>query len=436
MPQKPGVYVFRNKENKILYVGKAKNLKSRVSSYFLKKADLGEKTKSLVSLIEKIEITIVESELEALLLEAFFINKYQPKYNIRFSDDKSYIRIKINKKDKYPPVLLVHKESDPNTTYFGPYPNGRAVRLVLRTIRKAFPYVSTKNHAKRICLYNHLGLCPCPPIFASKTLEKEYKHNIKNIIRIFEGEASKIVAELERARNKYSKNENYEKAKELQEKIYALKTITEPFHKPFEYEINPNLRSDMRQKELNELKQVLTPHLGSESSTQLGNLDRIECYDISNTQGTNATGSMVVLTNGEIDKSEYRRFKIKKDGKPNDFEMMGEMLTRRFKKLDWTEPNLVIVDGGKGQVSSALKTLASTDLEYPIIGLAKRVETIVIPAIKQHGEKISGIPESLFTEISLPKNSKALHLIMRIRDEAHRFAITYHRKLRNKSSFL
>ncbi len=403
-----------DEKNKVLYVGKAINLKSRVSSYFAK-SGLGEKTKLMVSKINRIRIITVESELEALLLEAFYIKKYKARYNVKLADGKAYVLIKINLKDKYPAVLISRKKDDLDSVYFGPYPNSSAVRTVLRVIRKAFPYQSVLNHPKKTCLYNHIGLCPCPNVYDSPVLQKEYKKNIKNIIRILEGKSKKILIELEKKRDKRSETENYEVALELQRKINALKVITEPFLRPHEYDLNPNLRQDIRAKELAELIEIL-----NDSKLKIKKLDRIECYDISNIQGTNATGSLVVLTKGEIDKSQYRKFKIKRKNTPNDFAMMEEVLRRRFNRTDWEIPNLIVVDGGKGQVTSALKALVASNVNIPIVGLAKREETIIIPIRKN------------FKEILLPKNSKALHLIMRIRDEAHRFAITYHKHLRSK----
>lgn len=418
LPEKAGVYLYSDKNNEILYVGKANNLRSRVSSYFVKSAQLGEKTRHLVMQVEKIKVVIVESELEALLLEAFYIKKYRPKYNIRLTDDKSYVRIRITIKDPYPTITMSRREDNKNSMYFGPYPSSWAVKLVLKTIRKVFPFQSTPNHPKRMCLYNHIGLCPCPPVFDSPELKKAYRKNIKGIIRILEGQSPKILKELQKTRDEFSKKELYEEANTIQKKINALQVITEPYHKPFEYDVNPNLRIDLRQIEINELKKNLT-----DNGLFVRHLHRIECYDISNTQGTHATGSMVVFTDGEKNSSQYRRFKIKKDGTPNDFAMIQEMLTRRFKRTGWDMPDLVIVDGGKGQITSALKALTVNNINIPLIGLAKREETIIIPE------------ETEFKEVLLPKNSKALHLIMRIRDEAHRFAITYHRLLRSKFSF-
>lgn len=429
MPEKAGVYVYTDKNNNVLYVGKANSLRSRVTSYFAKSAVLGERTQLLVDKVHKIKITMVESELEALLLEAFYIKKFRPKYNVRLSDDKSYIRIRITAKNDYPAVLLARRDppagGDKRSIYYGPYPNAGAVKLVLKTIRKVFPYQSTYNHPKSICLFNHLGLCPCPPVFDSQILKKEYRKNIRGIIKILEGKSHNIMRQLERQRDLLSKNEEYENAFSVQKRINALSIITKPHHKPFEYDINPNLREDTRYQELSELMQILNPH-----GLNLTKLHRIECYDISNTQGTHSTGSLVVFEDGEKKSSQYRRFKIKKDGTPNDFAMIQEVLTRRFKREGWEMPDLVIVDGGKGQITSALKAMALNNVSIPLIGLAKREETIIIPQSSP-----LTLDASPFTEVSLPKNSKALHLIMRIRDEAHRFAITYHRLLRSKLSF-
>jgi len=415
LPSRAGIYIFLDKDKHVLYVGKAKDLKARVLSYFTSPAQLGEKTKLLVSHIYKIKVTFVETELEALLLEAFYIKQYKPKYNIKLMDGKAYLLIRITMKDNYPKVLLARREDDPQSLYFGPFPSSLSVRLVLKIIRRIFPYQSVLNHPKRICLYHHLGLCPCPEMLDSLNMKKEYRKNIRGIIKMLEGDSKKLMAEFEKKRDKLSKEERYEEALLIQQKIKALSIVTTPFHKPFEYDVNPNLRIDIRTAELTELIGVLNEH-----NYKLTTLHRIECYDISNTQGVYATGSMVVFTDGEKDSSEYRRFKIKKDGKPDDFAMMQEVLKRRFHREEWEMPNLVIVDGGKGQVSSAHETMQETRIHIPLIGLAKREETIVIP--NKEG----------FTEISLPKNSKALLLLMRIRDEAHRFAITYHRKLRSK----
>jgi excinuclease ABC subunit C len=449
---------------------------------------LGEKTRLLVSQIKKIRITIVESELEALLLEAFYIKKFNPRFNIRLTDNKAYILVRITIKDSYPKVLLSRRMENPNDLYFGPFPNSSAVKLVLKIIRKVFPYQSVINHPKRICLYNHLGLCPCPPVNDTPKLRKIYNKNIEGILRVFKGEAKKIISEFEKERNKLSKNEDFEKAAILQKRINALSYITQPFHKPYEYDLNPNLRSDIRQQELENLKNTL-----ASNGCGIVSLERIECYDISHIQGTNTVASMIVFLQGEKEPSQYRKFKIRSLKKrnvvapssqiqslsepyvPNDFASMQEILTRRFRHEEWSKPGLIIVDGGKGQVSAAINALHNINLEIPLIGLAKREETIVIPVIQnpnieyrntkqapgknfKDGKRTENIKRSItmsnyefrissgtkqylasnlhFIEVNLSRDAKELHLLMRIRDEAHRFAISYHRKLRSKAAIL
>jgi excinuclease ABC subunit C len=415
----PGIYLFLDERGKILYVGKAKNLKKRVSFYFLNNIDLGTKTSVLVSQIAKIKTIVVGSEIEAFLLESAYIKKYKPKYNIKLTDDKSYPTIRITIKDECPKVLIARRPDDSlpvgRSIYFGPFPNAAgALRVVLKTIRKIFPYQSVPNHAKRICLYNHLGLCPCPPMFNSLEEKSEYRKNIKHIIDFLSGKTKKIIRELEKERDIQSKNENFEKSNLLQNKINAIKLITGPFYNTkLDLDVNPNLSDDLKDNEIQDLINVLNAN-----NISVKSLERIECYDISNISGTNSVGSMVTFINGEKNGSEYRKFKIRSLNTPNDFSMMDEVLRRRMKHSEWPMPNLLIVDGGKGQVSIAKKVFEDLNLDIPLIGLAKREETIVTSGLK---------------EISLPKDSPALKLIMRIRDEAHRFAITYHRKLRSKS---
>lgn len=416
LPDDPGIYLFLDSNKTVLYVGKAKNLKNRVSSYFTKGADLGEKTKVLVAKVVTIEYLPVASEIEALLLEASYVKKFTPQYNIRLTDGKSYPLIRITYHALYPAVLIARRADDPKSLYFGPFPNASAMKLVLKTIRRIFPFQSSENHPKTFCLYHHLHLCPCVPAIATSDAQKEYKKTMQKIILFLEGNVAKVVKELEKERDAYSKTENFEKASSVQTKIDAIRLITHPVHTPFEYETNPNLKIDIRKKELEELQM----HLQSVGVITKP-LERIECYDISNTSGTHATGSLVVFSSGEKDAKWYRRFKIRPETKgPNDFAMMHEVLTRRLKHTEWPYPQLFIVDGGKGQISSAQKALDEAKVTIPLVGLAKREEIIIT---------------SDFRQIILPKKSKALQLVMRIRDEAHRFAITYHKKLRSQFTF-
>ena len=412
LPSFPGVYIFLDANGNILYVGKAINLKKRVSSYFAKK-NLGEKTHILVSQIAKIRTIEVQSEIESLLLEANLIKKFLPKYNINLKDGKAYPLIKITVKDKYPKVLVARKIDDPNSLYFGPFPNSGAMRIVLKTVRKIFPFQSVLNHQNKPCLYYHIGLCPCPEVFK----DPNYQKTIKHIIKFLGGKTKNVIKDLEKERDLFSKDQEFEKASVVQKQIEAIKLITSKFYKPTVYELNPNLREDIRLEELNELQKYL-----ENGGVKIHNLRRIECYDISNTSGKNATASMVVFKDGEKDSASYRKFRIRGsyNEKPNDFAMMEEVIERRLKHNEWETPGLIIVDGGKGQVSSALKALAKMQRNIPLIGLAKREETIILPD---------------FSEIKLPKDSKQLHLIMRLRDEAHRFAITYHKKIRGKQTY-
>ncbi len=413
MPKDPGIYLFLDEKETILYVGKAKNLKQRVASYFVKSADLGEKTKILVSKIKKIRYVSVSSEIEALLLEANYIKKYEPYYNIRLTDGKSYPLIRVTTKNPFPAVLVARRQDDAASLYFGPFPNASAMKLVLKTIRRIFPFQSIEHHQKTFCLYHHLGVCPCASVVGTQEAKKEYRKTIRRITMFLEGNVSVVIKDLEQERDTYSKEEQYEKAKETQKKIDATYVITHPVHTPFEYDTNPNLKTDIQKVELEELQMHL-----QQVGVVVPFLQRIECYDISNTSGKNATGSLVVFTHGEKDTKWYRRFKIKPETKgPNDFAMMHEVLQRRIKHTEWPLPDLFVVDGGKGQISSAKKALDEAGMSTPLVGLAKREEIIIT---------------SDFHQIILPKKSKALQLLMRLRDEAHRFAITYHRKLRSQ----
>lgn len=393
-------------------MGKAINLRKRISSYFQDK-NLGEKTKQLASSISSIKTISVTSEVEAFLLEERLIKKYHPKFNISLKDAKTYPFVEVNVKDKYPSVVLTRKKENVSSVYFGPYTSVNSLRAVLKMLRHIFPYVSVKNHPNYLCLYYHLKLCPCPNI----TKNPDYKMNIKHIVDFLSGKTKKVLSDLEKEREFYSKNELYEMAKETQKQIENIKLITSSFYKPFEFEFNPNLKSDVVNNQLLELKTVLNLN-----NVLVKDLNRIECFDISNMSGKNSTGSMVVFKNGEKDGSSYRRFKVRKfyNNKPNDFAMMQEVLKRRLKHNEWGIPSLIVIDGGKGQVSAALKVLSAINTQIPIIGLAKREEIIISRELN---------------EIKLPKNSNALKLIMRIRDEAHRFAIAYHRKLREKIIF-
>jgi excinuclease ABC subunit C len=412
LPTNPGVYLFLNGQGKVIYVGKALNLKKRVSSYFLSK-DLGPKTSVLVSNIQGVKTIAVESEIEAFLLEAYLIKKYQPLYNSRLTDGKSYPYVYIDVKNKYPNVQVVRRPIE-SKNVFGPFPNAGDLKYVLKLIRKIFPYQSVVNHPKKKCLYNHLGLCPCPPLLEPDEL-KAYYRNIKLVIKFLKGDTIGVIRDLERERDKKSRREEFESALTVQEQISKIRSITTGFTHPFNYDLNPNLREDLASEGTAALAKLL-----NENDVPVGDLNRIECFDISNISGMYSVGSMVVFANGQRDSSSYRRFKIKNPPKtiPNDFAMMAEVLERRLKRNDWPIPDLIIVDGGKGQVSAVDKSVKT--VKVPIIGLAKREEIIVTQRMD---------------EIKLRSNSPEFRLITAVRNEAHRFAITYHKKLRSKMMF-
>lgn len=406
--------MFLDDNGKIIYVGKAQNIRKRVSSYFLSK-DLGPKTSVLVSKIKTIKTIPVESEMEAFLLEAYLIKKHDPKYNSRLTDGKSYPYVFVNMEANYPSIQIVRRPAGLKNI-FGPFPNAGDLRYVLKLIRKAFPYQSVTNHPKKKCLYNHLGLCPCPPLLNNTELKK-YKNNMKHVVKFLKGDSRGVLKDLENERDEESGKENFEEAMEIQRRIEKIKSITSGFIHPFNYDLNPNLKEDLAERNTHELASLL-----KENGIQTDDLKRIECFDISNISGEYSVGSMVVFTNGEKDGSSYRRFKIKNPPKvvPNDFAMMSEVLERRLKREDWPQPSLIIIDGGKGQVSAVKKILLKLNKKILIIGLAKREETIITQNL---------------TEIKVPRGTGAFRLITAIRDEAHRFAITYHKKLRSKMVF-
>lgn len=418
LPTKPGVYLFKDSRHRVVYVGKAKDLKKRVSSYFQKSAH-DAKTTLLVSQVAEISHIIVNSEIEAFLLEATLIKKHKPYYNIRFADDKSYPYIMISQ-DRIPYVSITRKKSLKKATYFGPFPDAGSVKVVLKLLRRVFPYESVKNHPKRKCLYYHLNLCPC--VQAEPDNLPAYKKNIGNLKRFLNGRTGVVVDLLGKELKHAVKDERFEDAGKIQHQIEAIERITQQTYNPFSYLTRPNLQITREKEENDDLRNLLVEH-----GVTLGSLERIECYDISNLQGTNATGSMTVFIHGSATSSEYRKFRIKSLQTPNDFAMHQEVMARRLKHTEWGTPNLFIIDGGKGQVSSIMQVLAHMNIRIPVIGLAKKFETLVIP------ERVAGIVE--FREVRVPYSRPALNLARRIRNEAHRFAITYHRNLRNKDFF-
>lgn len=430
LPKTFGVYKYKDKAGKVIYVGKAVNLLNRVKSYFQKDLELGPKTQKLVENICDIDIVETESEVEALLLEAELIKRLKPKYNVLLRDDKFYKYIEIkNEKVNYitngkskleviPRVVTSRKITSPGSNYFGPYPSGTYVEDVLRQFRKTFKYrdcskIKYNLYQKRQkpCLFGDIGLCMAPCV--SNVSATEYRRSIGQFKKLLSGKSSIVITELKKQMQVASKVKEYETATILRDRLEKLNYLRQNTRSADEYIDNPNLVEDINFQSLYKLQQLI-PTLDKLPA-------RIECFDISNIQGTNPTASMVVATNGRIDKSEYRKFKIRLTNTPDDFLMMQEAITRRFNN-SWPMPDLLLIDGGKGQVSSVVKVLKQLDIKVAIIGLAKKEETIVIPT------------QSGFELITLKKELPELKLLQRLRNEAHRFALTFHRRLRSRSA--
>lgn len=404
-PDSPGVYLLKNKTNNILYIGKAISLKKRLKAY--KKPTNDPKTNLLINSINKVETFEVESEIEALVLEANLIKKNQPEFNNQLKDDKDYLYIIITS-DKYPKLLPARKRSiSESSEYFGPFPSASSVRNTLKALRKIFPFSTCKPGSRKACLYYHLGLCP--GVCIGTVNLKEYKQNIRNIKLFLQGKKQKIIEDLKDSMEKASSDLRYEDASGINKKLKSMEYIQQRVFDVTRYIDNPEFLKLNRLEELRQLQGVL-------GLNKLPN--RIEGYDISNIRGEFATGSMVVFINGSADKSSYRKFKIKTVRGISDTDMLEEILIRRFNN-NWAVPNLIIVDGGRGQLSTCIKILRGLNLSIPCAALAKKNEQIYLPNRQ--------------SPINLPSDSKALHLVQRLRDEAHRFAISYHKHLRKEA---
>lgn len=391
LPRKSGIYQFKDSQGHVLYVGKAIDLYHRVASYFNRQIDA--KIATLVSQIASVETIIVESELEALILEANLIKKYLPPFNVRLIDDKDFLYIGLTRED-FPKVVTIRKQDlDKLKKYWGPFPSSKTVRETLKQLRRVFPWC---QGGRRACFYFHLGLCPgaCAGLIS----QNNYKKIINKFSKFLDGKKVQLLEELTKEMLAASKREQFEQAAQLKKMIYGINYLTQS-NRVKAYLENPNFLEEETTLALRQLQKDLNLYKIPQ---------RIEGYDISNIQGKEAVGSMVVLTNGAIDKSQYRKFKIKISGRPNDVGMLKEMIRRRMKN-NWPLPDLIIVDGGRGQ-ARAVKS------QIPVYGLAKRMEWLYPPK----GDVIK-----------LSKRSLSLRLLQKLRDESHRFAVAYHRKLRD-----
>ena len=542
VPSQPGCYLYYDKEGEIIYVGKAKNLKRRVYSYFHKQHD-SVKTNVLVSQIERLEYIITDSEVEALILESHLIKKHKPRYNILLKDDKKYPYFLITDED-FPRIQVVRKKNlNPDKgRFYGPYTDVGAMYATLDFLKRLFPLkqCKTPKFSNRPCLYYHIGKCLAP--CQGKVTPEEYQKLIHQVELFLSGKQTELLKQIQIQMQKYAEAEQFEKAAKMRDSYLDLqKTLerqkvvyentklnediiallyedgilaivimmiregrlidkkdfayfvdnidkTEYFETFFrEYYTNLKLEypdkiisrdlEDIGEKELyqdwlkvisgkkitinygrgrgkyGELYELALKNAANllenarlkkmaqirDDFNEVGSYlaeklhlanfpNRIECYDISHIQGTNTVASMVVFQNGLPKKSAYRKFKVKTtEGKPDDFLSMKEVLSRRLSRLGepkWEKPDLIIIDGGKGQLSSVMQIVEGMGIKVgkdgiDFVSLAKREEEVFLP----HQSK----------SILLPRNSNALYLIQRIRDEAHRFAITFHRDLRSKA---
>jgi len=570
LPHRPGIYLMKDADGKILYVGKANSLYNRVRSYFQESSDLGPKNRSMIAKVDDIEFLVVKNEVEALVLESNYIKQYRPKYNVLLRDDKNYPYIKVSLAEDFPRVYRVRSFQRDGNRYFGPYTNSGAVDSTLDLLNKLFAFRTCRYDASnwaapregeppagwkqkllpRPCTQYYIHRCIAPCV--GYGTREEYDKVIQQVILFLEGKHDEVVKHLQEQMQEASENLNFEEAARIRDRIRAVERILEKqriihtegqddqdvialasagdetcaqvfffrggklvgreyfilqgtresspaevmgsFLQQF-YESSPHVPAEIivevepddravlqswlkekrrgavvisapkrgeklglvemvKQNAQEVLEQQRIKWLTDSQKTQMAleelqevlNLAappyRIECYDISNTQGTNSVGAMVVFEAGRPKNSEYRRFKIKTVQGPNDFASLQEMLRRRFRRQalkegesteqieqeqdtsfqhDWAMPDLIIIDGGKGQLSAAMDVLQELRIDVPTVALAKENEEIFIP----------GSPDP----IMLPRSSQGLYLVQRIRDEAHRFGITYHRKLRSERTF-
>jgi len=417
LPSTFGVYLFK-KGKEIIYVGKSINIKARVYSH-LENARLDRKEYLIVSNADKVESIETENEFKALILESFLIQKHTPKYNVRWRDDKSYLYIKITVGEDFPKVLVSRKESSQKSLYFGPFSSSSQVKDLIADIRRIVPFCTQQRIGKRGCFYSKIHLCdPCPGAVIGlkdkkdyELKKKEYRNNISRVRRILQGSVNKLLADLYRDLKKLTREQKYEEAIKIRNKIYRMERL---IHYPLTSHENALINEGDSKKFLLDILLPFFPNLKK--------IDRIEAYDISNLGDKNQTASMVVASNGRIDKSQYRRFRIKTPGLKSDFERLKEVVTRRMKQK-WPTPDLIVVDGGEPQVATVLGILTLLDRKIPLIGIAKNPDRLVI-----------GV--DILKTVKPAINNPGFSLIRLIRDESHRFARKYHLQLRERDFLL
>lgn len=546
-PQDPGVYLMKNIKEKVIYVGKAKNLKARVRSYFQNNADHSTKTKFLINQIETVEFVLTKTEVEAFLLEASLIKKYRPRYNVRLKDDKAYPYIRFGMDHDFPRLYISRKVKNDGAIYFGPYTSGLAVRETIRFINRTYKIRDCRDAFMRArtrpCMTYQIGRCTAPCVDLVTKLE--YGKDVKSALQFLRGENTKVIKELTQRMKEASKAERFEAAGKLRDSIRAVEVIwekqtvvstskekdqdviayvgdprgtlievlnvragrvlgsqphfiakfdcnsTEEEPKdwlvsflnqyylenfvPDEVVLPVDLGLDIAKlfqavlKERHNKQPKISPAVGEDGrqlieltltnakahfNDQVSKRDsslkalveiqeklhlpelplRIECFDISNFQGADSVASQVVFEEGMPKKEDYRHYKIKTVEGANDFASMKEVISRRFKHQEYDEPQLILIDGGKGQLKMALEALKEVGVVVPVVGIAKsRVEGEFSDAEVKSSQERFFLPGRQ-NAVTFAKNSQGLQILVGLRDEAHRFAITFHRKLRDKTS--
>ncbi len=398
LPDLPGVYIFKDKKQNVLYVGKANSIRKRVKNHITQSYQI-PKEENIIAKVEKIDFIITASESEALILEAYLIKKKKPYYNVNFRDDKTYPWVKITLKDEFPRIFITRRRKEDGSVYLGPYPNVKSLKESIKIARTALGFRSCSRFPKKVCLHYHINLCPAP--CAGKILKSEYRRNVIAFIRILLGDVNQVVDDFTKSMDILAKENDFGKAALVRDKLKSLGEVSVLFGD----DKGINTFQNLKQK----LGLPFLPRI-------------IDAVDVSNIQGTSAAGSIVRFANGEPDKRYYRKFKIERQNIVDDYEMMVEIVIRRYAKaLKDREvlPDLLQLDGGKGHLGRVDKALMQKlNLDLPLIAYAKGRDIIYS---KYKTEAIK------FSDGSSEKN-----ILLKIRDEAHRFAVGYHKYLRSK----
>lgn len=410
LPDTPGVYRMKNAVGEVLYVGKAAHLRRRVASYWgTQEVKSRAQIADLLLQVRSIEITETASVLEALILEANEIKRFQPKYNVLLKDNKSFLYLCLTK-DVFPRPLLIRGHDLAKTgegmyrSVFGPYLSGASLRIALDLVRKIFPWSTCFPHAKRACFSSHIGLCP--GVCTDRIPRAAYLRSIRHIELFFSGKKERLVRQLEKEMHAASRAQEYEIAAARKKQLDALAHIHDVAllkrdDSPFIHPLRPALAINV--------------------------LGRVEAYDLSHISGTSAVGSMTVFEHGEPAKNQYRRFRLKRAKGGDDYDAMREVLTRRCTRAlgedasRWPLPDLFVIDGGEGQVKIAGEVFQKFGLSIPYVGIAKG------PNRKQDRMVFDRRNRDLAEVVAQYRT-----LLQRVRDEAHRFAVSYHRVVRAK----